>query len=510
MDGYGGSTGSHSDDTAANTDEDDDDNEYFYGGFDFTDTTPGATMATVTPAQAAAEQAQPPQRDFQGPVAQVKQHQQQVKTQTPGTSSPVAAPPKANNTAKAAELRAKLLAKQKERITSPAMQLTTSSSTPATPSQQAAQLKPSTPQPTTSTPLQNSTDASKIRDDNIDRLIADGQAAAAATAKEKSKAQAQAGKPAPTRAVHDGQDNPDEQKATTSPVGKGRAPTYQQLGGPTAVPQSTQAQPTQEQGNGTMTVSLQDPYYDDLPLWLDITGYHNVEFRNAKLSASKQRKKEVEDLEKEAARIAERLAALRGAENTDLESLGRSVAPGPGRAMAPPQLPPVMTIERTNHRQAPNGMKRSPSPDAPRPSKVSRIDTPGSLDHPAGYRTHGNNDDPNQHSAAVAAPSGPSAKRRSPSPSLRDRTAARTPARNPHRTSMNGDYHQTEKYYPSQEATARLGEFNSKSGPRGGRRDTYGGNMREEQRGRQVQDYGSLSTNAYRPHGQYYESNPKR
>jgi len=86
-------------------------------------------------------------------------------------------------------------------------------------------------------------------------------------------------------------------------------------------------------------VNLSDPYYDDLPVWLEFTGYHDQAFRDSKLGTYKQRKK----LEQEAARIAQELEKLKQAETTDLESLrATSAHPNPAPAMAPPPLPSIM------------------------------------------------------------------------------------------------------------------------------------------------------------------------
>lgn len=102
--------------------------------------------------------------------------------------------------------------------------------------------------------------------------------------------------------------------------------------------------------------NLSDAYYADLPAWLEMTGYHDVEFRDSKLSAYKERK----SLEEEAARIAERLEKLRQLEQENVQSL-RFGTPKPAAAMAPPPLPTTMAMEKPAGQV--NGTKRAHSPE---------------------------------------------------------------------------------------------------------------------------------------------------
>lgn len=105
-------------------------------------------------------------------------------------------------------------------------------------------------------------------------------------------------------------------------------------------------------------MNLSDPYYDDLPVWLEFTGYHDQAFRDSKLGTYKQRKK----LEQEAARIAQELEKLRAAETTDLASLRASSAhPSAVPAMVPPPLP--STMPSSELRSITNGTKRPHSPE---------------------------------------------------------------------------------------------------------------------------------------------------
>lgn len=129
--------------------------------------------------------------------------------------------------------------------------------------------------------------------------------------------------------------------------------------------------------------NLSDAHYADLPAWLEITGYHDVEFRNARLAAYKERKA----LEEEAARIAKRLEELRQREHEDGHPI-RFGTPKPAASMAPPPLPASMAIEKpvgqvtgtkrprspesllSNKRQEENGFRirgANESPDSARP-----------------------------------------------------------------------------------------------------------------------------------------------
>jgi hypothetical protein len=114
-------------------------------------------------------------------------------------------------------------------------------------------------------------------------------------------------------------------------------------------------------------VNMSDPYYDDLSIWLEFTGYHDVQFRNSKLSTYKERR----ELEQEAARIAQKLEALKQAERADLESLRATTAhQNTTTQMAPPPLPSHMfTGEHRNHA---NGLKRPHSPEPSAAEKASR------------------------------------------------------------------------------------------------------------------------------------------
>lgn len=111
-------------------------------------------------------------------------------------------------------------------------------------------------------------------------------------------------------------------------------------------------------------VNMSDPYYDDLAVWLEFTGYHDVQFRNSKLSTYKQRR----ELEQQAAQIAQKLEELKQVEKADLESLRPTVAhPNVAPRMAPPPLPANMPAG--DHRNHTNGLKR---PHSPEPSTIEK------------------------------------------------------------------------------------------------------------------------------------------
>ncbi|GAB7327895.1 hypothetical protein MBLNU13_g11678t2 [Cladosporium sp. NU13] len=150
-------------------------------------------------------------------------------------------------------------------------------------------------------------------------------------------------------------------------------------------------------------VNMSDPYYDDLSVWLEFTGYHDVQFRNAKLSTYKQRL----ELEQEAARIAQKLEALKQAERADLESLRATTAhQNTATQMAPPPLPSHMpTGDYRNHA---NGLKRPHSPEPSTAEKASRKSDESASD----FRIRGANDASAASSATLSHENGSSVHRR--------------------------------------------------------------------------------------------------
>lgn len=131
----------------------------------------------------------------------------------------------------------------------------------------------------------------------------------------------------------------------------------------------------------TRPTNLSHPYYADLPAWLELTGYHDEEFRAQKMSTYKERKA----LEEEAARIADRLEKLKQAEQEAIQSL-RMGTPKLATNMAPPPLPANMPVEKSTPKA--NGNKRALSPISLPPEKFRRREDPG------GFRIRGANDSP--------------------------------------------------------------------------------------------------------------------
>lgn len=171
-----------------------------------------------------------------------------------------------------------------------------------------------------------------------------------------------------------------------------------------ADPQNTNSTST------THPMNMSDPYYDDLSVWLEFTGYHDVQFRNAKLSTYKQRR----ELEQEAARIAQKLEALKQAERADLESLRATTAhQNFPTQMAPPQLPSHMPIG--DYRNHANGLKRPHSPESSTAEKASRKANESASD----FRIRGANDASVASSATLSHENGSPVHRRDSLPECR-------------------------------------------------------------------------------------------
>lgn len=202
-----------------------------------------------------------------------------------------------------------------------------------------------------------------------------------AEAEGKAAAEAQAARTSLAASVTNGNTQQQQQNSTpkhsrnteidqAGPLGTTNAPSEQsQAMKPTAT--SQRQQPTDNQSVRTSTnqqpTKLNDPYYDDLSIWLEFTGYHDVAFRESKLGTYKKRKA----LEQEAARIAAALAELSQRERTDLESLRPSAAHAQTETtMAPPPLPANMPSP--NARVTTNGTKRHHSPEVPSSEKAVR------------------------------------------------------------------------------------------------------------------------------------------
>lgn len=133
---------------------------------------------------------------------------------------------------------------------------------------------------------------------------------------------------------------------------------------------------------------LADVYYTDLVAWLEMTGYHDVEYRESKLRTYKERRA----LEDEAARIAEKLEKLRQAEQTEMQLLRMGTPGAKAPSMAPPPLPLSMVPPV-------NGVKRARSPEHAPAEKRQREDD--------GFRFRSGKELPDQHQAFTRRPRSP-------------------------------------------------------------------------------------------------------
>ena len=186
----------------------------------------------------------------------------------------------------------------------------------------------------------------------LESLLAEGKAAAeakAAAATPIHKAQSGTMGDAPRQKRQDAM-QPSEPAQSIAPIQSAQKETVTETGLPTA--------PT------TRANTLSDAYYADLAIWLEMTGYHDIDFRNSKLGAYKERRQ----LELEAKRIAERLEKLRQAEQANADSLRASTAhPLNAQPLAPPPLPSTMpsadTAVKVPVTPMTNGTKRAHSPE---------------------------------------------------------------------------------------------------------------------------------------------------
>ncbi|USW52746.1 Putative YTH domain containing protein [Septoria linicola] len=124
--------------------------------------------------------------------------------------------------------------------------------------------------------------------------------------------------------------------------------------------QSTESTPPAK-----LSTNLADSYYTDLAAWLELTGYHDIDYRNSKLRTYKERRA----LEEEAARIAEKLEKLRQAEQAEMHQMRMSTPAVKMPDMAPPPLP--QSIDPLPQL---NGTKRGRSPETTSVEKRQRED----------------------------------------------------------------------------------------------------------------------------------------
>lgn len=148
----------------------------------------------------------------------------------------------------------------------------------------------------------------------------------------------------------------------------------------------------QPEQNSSVTESA-TKYYTDLGIWLELTGYHDIDYRNSKLRTYKERKA----LEEEAARIQEKLEKLRQTEQAEMEALrSGSVHPVAAPTRPPPALPtaiPSAEIAKPAvNKPIANGTKRAHSPDPVLADKNPRHRE----DANNGIRIRGANDSPQE------------------------------------------------------------------------------------------------------------------
>lgn len=155
--------------------------------------------------------------------------------------------------------------------------------------------------------------------------------------------------------------------------------------------------PHSEHGNTNSDID----YYADLATWLDITKYHDVAYRDSRLSSSKERKL----LEEEAARIEKKLKALQQNEQIGLDALPSSAHSvttqnGSVSGLLDTSLG-TKTALSTVDIAAPGGTKRARSPQ----SVQMRDNSPSSDNARSEYSTHRSgacrdDDPPNKRSRA--------------------------------------------------------------------------------------------------------------
>lgn len=258
---------------------------------------------------------------------------------------------------KAAELRARLIA---NRQSTPAKQGLSGASTPSK-SQQIPEAKPESDSNQQSTSPKQTAPSSDIF--GLESLLAEGKAAAEAKSKDDIE-------PLPQKEVTLVKDH-EVDDVIAGAAEKG----IEQI----AFTPASDA-PTNTNEKVTFPPNLTDDYYADLPIWLEVTGYHDVDYRNFKLRTYKERKA----LEEEAARIAERLEKLREDEQAEMTSLRSStMRANTADPKVRPALPSVMPTDGLAQSQPSgrsmsaatkaNGTKRAHSPEPIASEKAVRL-----------------------------------------------------------------------------------------------------------------------------------------
>lgn len=304
-----------------------------------------------------------------------------MNSKPPVAATPNADAKKVENHLKAEQLRAKLLA---QRQNTPLKQQSRAN-TPSKSSSVAPVLQPA---PELKSKQVETTQQQQPAEDvyGIAELLAEGKAAAETKMQqqpEKVQRPSQPPKVGLSTVNVEQEQNQNQQRTMPPPAVTQPAQTAAEN---TNVPQIEHA---------TFPTKTADAYYADLSLWLEITGYHDVEFRTSKLHTFKER----QALEAEAARIQERLDKLRDDEQATISSLrtarAHTVAPTQRPAL-PDLIPKVVNAEQatiTNH-ATPNGYKRAHSPDPVQVSKIRREDSTN------GFRIRGANGSPDDRGLA--------------------------------------------------------------------------------------------------------------
>ena len=239
------------------TDEDMEDEEDFYGYIPDSvtinangaaDTTGGAFAATVSSKNAA-----PSYKSLQEGLPSSNEI-------TSKTVNSVTEQRKAQNQKRADELRAKLIAQKQ----STPIKNMSRAATPSKPPVQSLQSATNSIKQGV-----NDTAFSDIST-GLEALLADGKAAAEAKLKEA------------VNGIETQQPQTKSQPSSPPTAEQNHSAPQDAL----TVPQSA-AQATDK---STWATKLTDAYYTDLPIWLELTGYHDVEYRESKLRTHKERK----------------------------------------------------------------------------------------------------------------------------------------------------------------------------------------------------------------------------
>ncbi|KAK1092560.1 hypothetical protein LTR48_004121 [Friedmanniomyces endolithicus] len=360
--------------------EEEDDNEDFYGENEETqagaaadaDGDAGDLLSTLMPKE---------------PEAAAQVQWQKAPIPKPELAATSAAERKAENQRQADLLRARLLAKRNNTPLKPLPpRLGTPSNAPVVPPQPViipAQQKP----------------AAEVKHDVFqfagDGVVVPAEHAAEAKAKEEAAAQTAGHAPEPIPASI----NPVKSNVASEPMSKEpaqRAPV-----------QIHHSPATAEKVQHSHILS--DVYYTDLAVWLEYTGFHDVEYRTAKLHKHKARRA----LEAEAAKIQQQLDRLKREEEAEMQALRASVAHPISTPQTAPPLPSTMpsgdaATPATAANGVANGTKRPHSP-TPAERSTKRFEEPPTN----GFRIRGANDSPTSPQDLERRISYPDVRRRS-------------------------------------------------------------------------------------------------